>query len=164
MKPTIQKNVIIDSLLIVIGILVIISGFQLVINYHAHRLAKYSLVWGFNYYNWYDIHLISSIGFVTLVIIHVILHFSWYKSLFKGNLAKYRPTLIITLLFLFTTLTSFVPFLIKHLSKTRGDLPDFVFLMIELHDKMGIIFTILIILHVIRRKDRLGKMFTKLFN
>jgi len=122
------------------------------------------MVWGLNFYNWLDIHLISAFIFTAFVIAHVILHFAWYKSLFKGKMVNYRPTLIITLFFLFTTLTSFIPFVIKTLSKSNGEVHDITFLLVELHDKIGIIFTILLILHFVRRKDRFGKMFAKMFN
>ena len=164
MKPTIQKNVLIDLFLIVLGIIVVLTGFQLVLNYHAHRLLKHSVVWGLNYYNWYYIHLVSSIAFVISVVIHVVLHVGWYKNLLKGNLVNYRPTLIITLLFILTSLTSFVPFVIKHVSKTKGDLSNYAFLMIELHDKMGILFTIFLILHFVRQNDSFEQIFKNIFN
>jgi len=39
--------------------------------------------WGLARHDWMDIHNISSLMFVVLVVIHLILHWNWFKNLMK---------------------------------------------------------------------------------
>ncbi len=164
MKTTNKRNAIIYSFLIVLSMIVTITGFELLINFHPLRLYKNSIVWGFSYYNWVMVHEISAALFVMFAIIHLYLHFGWYKSFLKCNVVNNKLTLMVTVLFILTLLTSFIPFIIKTLFRIKGGFPEFIRFFYKAHNKIGIIFAVLLIIHILSRKDKIVKMFTKLLH
>lgn len=48
------------------------------------RGVQDKLFFGLARHNWIDIHIISSLIFIGLTIVHLILHWRWIKNLFKS--------------------------------------------------------------------------------
>lgn len=57
------------------------------------------------WHNWAVIHVIASVSFLVLGIYHIIGHWVWFKGLAKSMKKKSKPNIVLTLLFLFETVT-----------------------------------------------------------
>lgn len=81
------------------------------------------------------------------MIYHLWGHWKWFKLVFqKGLWAVNRQVLILSVLFL-VALTGFVPWFIDSVNGDHGVRR----ILIEIHDKLTIVFSIFLILHIIRR-------------
>ncbi|MFH1561464.1 MAG: DUF4405 domain-containing protein [Patescibacteria group bacterium] len=81
-----QKNAIVDILAFFSGIVSALSGFILWIflpcgTGQGRQIASYFL--GIEKHQWQSIHVYSSIALTILVLIHLVLHWSWVKKLPK---------------------------------------------------------------------------------
>ena len=126
---------IIDLSLIPIFILVIYSGLKLHVAGHGIDHDK----WEF----WAGCHTITCQISLILIWFHVKAHWGWYKGLIKNGLAnKSKITAGITILFLALTITGFLlTFFINGPNSSIG----------LWHYKLGLITSILIIIHTIKR-------------
>ncbi len=75
-----NKNYIIDIASFFAFVVSAVSGFLL------HFMNPKNIIW-FARHAWYDIHLWSSIIFIILMLIHIILHFSWMWCMTKNIFA-----------------------------------------------------------------------------
>ena len=90
-----------DLLLIPVSIASIITGFELHV---AGENAPHE-VWE----QWAAAHVVATVLFLVLGILHVRHHWAWYKSLFsKGLGKKSRVTLLLTFTFLFLVVTGVI--------------------------------------------------------
>ncbi len=95
-----QKNIRIDLALIPTFLLLIISG----IGIHVSNDFNHHEAW----HNWAVTHVIAAILFLVLGIYHIIGHWAWFKSLAISLKKKSKPNMILTLLFLFETLSGII--------------------------------------------------------
>lgn len=93
-------NIRIDLALIPIFLILIISG----IGIHVTDEFTQHNVW----HNWAVTHVIAGISFLALGIFHIKGHWPWFKSLAKTLKKKSKPNMILTLLFLFETITGII--------------------------------------------------------
>ena len=92
---------IIDLLLIPVSIASVITGFGLHV---AGKNAPHE-VWE----QWAAAHVVATVLFLVLGILHVRHHWAWYKSLFSKGLGnKSRVTLLLTIAFLFLVVTGII--------------------------------------------------------
>jgi hypothetical protein len=160
----------VNNLLLLSGIATIVSGLLLQLGFHigsmkrSHerglhtRTADFeqvrdidpnNMVWGIDYTRWSMIHKIIIVFFLLLMIYHAIIHWNWYKGVFIKHLIKVNnQVIILSMLFILVALTGLIPWCID-LSGNKN-IGSRLFL-IEIHDKLAILLTIYLILHVIGR-------------
>ena len=102
------------------------------------------------WHNWAVAHVISTLLLTILVAIHIYGHWGWYKSLFKGNIKnKSRlTTSVLSALMLVVTTTGIVV-LFRHQGANTG--------LGLWHYVMGIIVSIIVIGHLIKRFNTMLK-------
>lgn len=149
MKKT-RLNFIINLGLMISGLIVIFSGLLIQIYYHMGDFRLSELVLGLNHKIWLLIHIISSIVFTLLMVHHVTVLWKWYKGVIKKKLySKNKQVLILLGIWILVTLTGFIPCI----SNYYFDQNIFTFLLIEIHDKIGLLFCVYFGIHLIQRLD-----------
>jgi len=112
------------------------------------NIAINDYTFGINYKGWSDIHKISIVVLSALMIYHIFKHWKWYKAVvMKKLITKNRQVLILSLLFVLVAITGFTPWFID-LLKGDGMLRKVI---IEIHDKIALILSVYLILHIIKR-------------
>jgi hypothetical protein len=158
-------NFIIDCSLVIIGLVMIFSGLSIQFRYHMGR-GQFEIIPTPEYYLLLDIHKISIVIGVLFVIIHVILHLKWYKTIISKNLyGKNKISVALNVIFLMTAFTGLYSWSITMFSNIiKAEQLILRKHLIEIHDKLGIILTIIIFIHVIKRLRLLFGMGKKYFN
>ncbi len=178
-RKKILNNFIINTLLLLAGILVIISGLSLQIGYHMGGHEKHDRdnftaqdhtkntgyenqvsyeqtrgidtakrVLALDYHDWSALHKYTIISFSLFMIFHITVHWKWYKAILsKKLLGKNKQMTILTALFLLVSLTGLIPWFID----LAGSTAEMQLLLIELHDKLALLFIIFIVLHLTKR-------------
>ncbi len=141
-------NFIINNLLLLSGIATIFSGLAIQIGFHMKGLDHENIFWGADYFTWSSVHKIVVIFFTILAIYHIFNHLQWYKTVFTKKLvSKNRKVIILSVLFILTALTGFIPWYID----LSGNSESSRHIFIEIHDKFTLFLIIYFILHVIRK-------------
>ena len=168
----------INNLLLLSGAITIISGFVLQFGFHIQAArqnqdagssdADYEQirgfeqirgVWGINYSGWSAIHKILAICFVMLMIYHIYKHLKWYRGIISRNLmGKNVQVVILSAIFLFTSLTGIVPWLIDLLGSTS----IYRFVFVEIHDKLALLLVVFLALHVVKRRNWFDAAYSKI--
>lgn len=157
------------SLIINIGVLfssllTAFSGFLLQVEYHLGNhgtTASKNHVFGIGYHDWSNIHKFSIVTLSLLMIFHTYLHWKWYRIVIKKRLiAKNKQVLTLSGIFLLVAMTGFIPWIIDFLDGSKMIWKGFI----EIHDKLAIILTLYLILHVIKRLKWFLITFEKLKN
>lgn len=137
--------------LFIFGIASAFSGMLIQINYHMGNhgnIATDDFVFGINYHGWTVIHKVSIVVLSLLMIYHIWQHWKWYKVVFTKRLfAKNRQVLIFSILFVVVAITGLIPWFIDLLKGDEIQRKAFI----EIHDKLTIILTIYLILHILKR-------------
>lgn len=161
------RGFIINNLLLLTGLLMIVSGLTLQLKFHVgqkgsaptvvHHTASQPDVSVLllndrailpHYRTWSTVHKTTIIFFSLLIIYHTATHLKWYKTIFRKRLIrKNRQTLILTLLFLLVAFSGIVPWLTGVLWNNNNTR----LMLIELHDKLALIFLVFLVLHVAGR-------------
>ena len=124
-----------DWLLIPVSIASVITGFGLHV---AGKNAPHEVL-----EQWAAAHVVATVLFLVLGILHVRHHWAWYKSLLgKGLGKKSRVTLLLTITFLFLSVTGVILIVaIDGPNSTTG----------HLHYLFGLLLTILSLWHIVKR-------------
>jgi hypothetical protein len=137
--------------LLFFGFTTVFSGMLIQIKYHMgnhDNIAINDVVLGIKYPGWSAIHKISIVILLLLVFFHVYQHWNWYKLVItKKLIAKNQQVLMLSLLFVLVAATGLIPWFID-LSKGDQMLRK---VFIEIHDKLTIIISFYLILHIIKR-------------
>jgi len=132
---------IVDLILIPVFILLIYSGLKLHIAGHTedHEIWSY----------WANYHVIASIISIITGGLHIKAHWNWYKSLMKKGLGKKsKITLFLSLLFFVLVLTGIIlVFFVSGPNSFTG----------LWHYRLGLVMTVLFIIHLITRLPLLMK-------
>ena len=130
-----------DLLLIPVSIASVITGFGL----HVAGKNTPHEVWE----QWAAAHVVATVLFLVLGILHVWHHWTWYKSLFsKGLGKKSRVTLLLTISFLFLVVTGVILIVaIDGPNSTMG----------YLHYLFGLLLALLSLWHIAKRWKALVK-------
>lgn len=119
-----------------------ISGLYIQIHYHLLDVDNS----GFS--QWTFIHKWSAVTFTFIAILHIVQHLKWYKTVFKKHLFhKNRVTIILTIIMIIVSLLGFLPW-IMGIFPTQETLR---YTLIEIHDKIGIVFMVIMIGHILKR-------------
>lgn len=138
--------------ILVSGMATVFSGLLIQVKYHMGNHGNLTIndhVFGINYKSWSDIHKISVVVLSALMIYHIYRHRKWYKVvILKKRIMKNSQVIILSVIFMLVAITGYIPWLINLLEDdviTRK-------VFIEIHDKLAIILSLYLILHVIRRR------------
>jgi hypothetical protein len=121
------------------------------IKYHIGNhgdVATGDSVLGINYPGWSAVHKFSIVAMSLLAICHIVQHWNWYKSVVAKRLfAKNRQVLVFTVLFVLVAITGLTPWFIN---LTYGD-EMLRKAFIEIHDKLALIMSVYLVLHIFKR-------------
>ncbi|MCX5805430.1 MAG: DUF4405 domain-containing protein [Proteobacteria bacterium] len=152
-----RKNTWINICLIIVSLTTILTGFVIQLKYHMDRLSPVVETWGLAYNSWSFLHKLSIVVLSLLMLFHVISHWKWYKTIITRKLiARNRQTMILSVFFIITAVTGYTAWfagLVNEGASSGAALFRKAF--IEIHDKIAIILTIYIILHVVKRMKRI---------
>lgn len=170
-KKTIQRtlnNFVINNLLLVAGLIMTFSGLILQMGFHmgshpghghheqVHSVAyeemraidSNKIVAGFNYSDWSAIHKMTVVVFSLLITWHIYSHWKWYLGIISKHLmGKNTQVMILSAIFLLVAVTGFIPWGIDLLG---GPVESRMF-YIEIHDKITLLFILILILHIVKR-------------
>lgn len=125
------------------------SGLLIAIYYHAGDLLDKATVLRVNSSGWLYLHKLTAVISLLGITIHVLLHTSWIKMLFKKKTLRSankttKITVSLLIAFIATSLTGIICWL---------TLPAHVrleaFEIAEIYEKIGIILTVLFIFHFV---------------
>ena len=137
--------------LLFIGLLAMFSGLLLQVGFHIGNhfsIPTNKIVFGMSYSGWSAIHKISIVILSLLTIYHIYQHWKWYKAVINKKLfIKNQQVLIFSLLFIFVALTGLTSWFIDLLKREEILRKAFV----EIHDKITLIFSVYLVLHIIKR-------------
>lgn len=130
--------------LIVMFVLSAISGFGLHIAGHGNNHE----VW----HNWAVFHVVDSVLFLIAIIFHVTTHRGWYKGIIKKGIGrKSKLTVVLSVIVLLLSVTGIVLFGANGAYSTLG----------LCHYKIGVITTVIVVGHIIKRLPVLYKPLKK---
>lgn len=136
----IQSLFIVDLFLVLFFISTVYTGIAL----HMAGHSDEHVVW----HNWAVAHVLFSLFFVIVAVLHIKQHWGWYKSLVQKFVHKKKVTLILTVAFLLVVLTGLFLLCFGEGANTPVGL---------LHYKIGIFMGILGIGHFLKRYKILAK-------
>lgn len=121
-----------------------ISGFGLHIAGHGNNHE----VW----HNWAVFHVVDSVLFLIAIIFHVTTHRGWYKGIIKKGIGrKSKLTVVLSVIVLLLSVTGIVLFGANGAYSTLG----------LCHYKIGVITTVIVVGHIIKRLPVLYKPLKK---
>lgn len=127
----------------------VLSGLVIQIHYHMKHLEKNCLILGIDYFEWSDVHKISIVIVSILAIIHIILHWQWYKAVVqKKKYSKHHLVVQLTVVFLLVAITGYLPWLIDMADGSYTTRKTFI----EIHDKLALFLFLHIIIHVAKAR------------
>ena len=142
---------IINLSLLLIGSLMIFSGFLIQFEYHMGNQGEIDAnhsVLRIYYSGWSAIHKISIVLLSVLMIFHINQHWKWYTTVIRKKLAaKNKQVITLTIVFLLVAISGYISWFI-HLSG-GSELIRKIF--IEIHDKLTLVLTLYLILHLVKR-------------
>jgi len=142
---------IINLSLLLIGFVVVFSGFLIQFSYHVghHGMIDMNkMVYGISYSGWTMIHKISIILISFLVVCHLVQHWKWCKTVVtKKLLTKNKQVITLSVIFLIVALTGYLSWFID----LSDNAPIVRKTFLEIHDKVAIVFFIYLFLHVTKR-------------
>jgi len=133
------------------GLITVFSGILLQIKYHINHIGagvSNVHVFGIGYNGWSAIHKTSIIVFSLFMILHIYLHWKWYKAIINKRLfVKNKQVLSLTIIFLLVAFTGFIPWIIDLMGGGNTERKTFI----EIHDKLAILLSVYLILHITKR-------------
>lgn len=130
-----------NGYLLASGAAVALSGAVLQVHYHLLKNTDPATTWGLYRAEWNTLHVWSSVLWVAAIAMHLWRHRKWVRGVVKKRLfKKNRPTVILIAVTFLTIVSGFTPLFTS------------VLWVVEIHDKVAILFLILAVAHTIRRK------------
>jgi hypothetical protein len=181
-EKRIFNNFLINTLLIVFGLIIVLSGLALQLGYHRgepgvhqigvhevqHQSMRYEqvrgfdtskIVCGFNYPAWSAIHKFAIVFFSLLMIYHICAHWKWYEGVIAKHLIRKNIQVItLSVLFLLVVLTGFIPWIVD----LSGNSIVAQIFFIEIHDKLALFFILFLVLHIVKRAKWFATVYEKL--
>ncbi|MDO4159834.1 MAG: DUF4405 domain-containing protein [Prevotellaceae bacterium] len=100
------------------------------------------------WHNWAVFHVLASLLFLVIIVFHFATHWRWYKGLInKGIGNKSKVTVVLSVLFLFETISGIVLLFVDGVSSQIG----------LLHYGIGLIMSVIAIGHTLKRFPILRK-------
>ncbi|MCK9613828.1 MAG: DUF4405 domain-containing protein [Bacteroidales bacterium] len=135
------------------------TGLLIQLNYHMKRYNDSCAVWGLDRADWLILHKACAVISIITILLHLYLHWNWLKMAFtkrrlKNGTRVKKNSLWLSIIFLLATITSIISwFFIEDKLQAKH--------VIEIHDKLGIVLSILIIVHLIQHFSWIKRLFKK---
>jgi len=145
------SRLIINLGLLIVGFAAVYSGFLIQFSYHVGHhgsIDTAKVVYSMNYSGWTVIHKVSIVLMSVMAAGHIIQHRKWYRSVITKNLIRgKKQTLFLSLIFLLVALTGYIAWFIDITGNDQASRKAFL----EIHDKLTLLLSILLILHLAKR-------------
>lgn len=146
-----MKWVTLNAGLFIAGLFTIFSGLLIQVKYHMGNhgnIAVNDRAFGVDYNGWSNIHKISIVILSVLMIFHFTRHWKWYKVVIRKRLfQKNRQVLTLSVVFILVALTGLIPWLADLMTGDEMLRKAFI----EIHDKLAIVLSVYMIMHVSKR-------------
>lgn len=156
-----RNQFIVNIGLFIFGIITMFSGMLIQVKYHIGNHGNITItnsVFGISYPSWSIIHKVSILLLSLMVIFHVHHHRKWYKVVItKKPHFKSRQILIMSLLFILVAITGLTPWFIDLQEGNEIQRKA----LIEIHDKLALILTVYLMLHIIKKIRYIAAFFDK---
>ena len=137
--------------LLFFGSILAFTGLLIQINYHMGNHGAIDInnrVFGIDYPGWSVIHKMAVIFISIFITLHIVRHWKWYITIIRKKLmAKNRQVIILSIVFILTAITGYMPWFIK----LKGGDEMIRKFYIEIHDKLALILFVFLVLHVLKR-------------
>lgn len=152
-----RRNYYVDIASLLPFLVLLITGL-IMLGYHAGKPLSDTTL-GRNGDFWLNTHIVFAVLALVMVSVHLSLHLNWFKKLFSSNRRNkyWLRNLLLFVLFLTTTVTSVLPWLV-----IRDPVGSGMFLGI--HNKLGLILIVFFAIHLITYFKWLYNMTIKEFN
>ncbi len=141
-------NLVTNLGLLLSGMGMALSGFIMQFGYHMGHggsIDENYPVLGIYYSGWSNSHKISIVIASLLIIVHIVLHWEWYKTVItKKLLARNKLVITLTIIFMIVGVTGYIPWLMKLL----GGLDPTRKIFVEVHDKITFLLFAYLVIHV----------------
>jgi hypothetical protein len=148
--------------LLLAGAAMVFTGFLIQFKFHmGHhgRIDAKAIVLGLDHSGWSGAHKISIVVVSALVIVHVVGHWNWYRTVVRKRLiSKNRLAVTLTIVFVLASITGYVPWLAGAAGASAAVRRGFV----EVHDKLALVLFGCLLLHVAKRAEWFAHAFKKL--
>lgn len=143
-----QKTFPINRALWVLGMATLLSGLMIQYQYHLRNSPGETTFFALNRPAWNTLHVWASLLFSGVVALHAWAHRKWYGNVWKRNFpAQQRPTVLLTALTFLVVVSGSIPLFMLY----SGGNPTVRLSLIELHDKLAILFIIVVVCHSVKR-------------
>ena len=160
MKKLINQFIV-NSTVLIFGISTLFSGLLIQLKFHIGQhgdISSSEKFLGITYAGWTEMHKISVVVLVAFIIYHFALHWKWFQTVVCKRLFKrHRQVVTLSITFLIATFSGFFPWLI-YLGNGDEVLRKEI---IEIHDKVGIVLSVLLIMHMMKRQQWFFKSLEK---
>jgi hypothetical protein len=150
-----HRRWLVNSALLLTGIASMFTGFLIQTHYHMGRST--GAVWGCGHAAWAIVHQLASFAFLAAVAWHLSLNWKPLISLCTRRGAWRSLGFFVTMFFLLaavTALAAWVAFMFLGQRSVEK-------VLVEIHDKVTIPLSVLLLLHVVKRRARLFRRATK---
>lgn len=158
------SRLIVNLGLLILGVSSVFSGILIQVKYHLGNHGNISIsdfVFGINYQGWSVVHKISIVLLSLFMICHIYQHWRWYNAITAKRLfIKNQQVLILSLLFVLVAITGFTPWFIDLFNGNEIQRK----LFIEIHDKLAVLLSIYLLLHLLKRLKWYFTTFDKIKN
>ena len=128
---------------------------------HHGRIDANAVVLGLDHSDWSGAHKISIVAVSVLAMVHIVLHWNWYRMVVRKNLfSKNKLAVTLTIAFAIAAITGYVPWLAGLAGGSAAVRRGFV----EVHDKLTLVLFGCLLVHVAKRSDWFVHAFKKLNN
>ncbi len=160
MRSNIAANYRVDIATILPFLMMLATGVLIQAAYHfGHHPAEYQVM-GIARSGWVNVHRLSSVAAIACVAFHLYLHREYIgnvllKKLLKRGAGRIRENFWLLVIFMVTSLTGVVSWLLLPAQANR--------ILVEIHDKLGLVLIVLSLHHVAHRWGWLKKRTAELF-
>jgi len=151
-----KRNYFVDIAALVPMLILIFTGI-IMLAYHAGQPYSEKIL-GLDGHIWLALHVWSAVLSFLIILLHLFLHATWFKKLFTGQLKNkhWIKNLLLVVLFLLASITAFLPWLFLGESGTASK-------MLGIHNKIGLLMIIFIIIHLFNYTGWMLKMTKRIF-
>lgn len=151
-----QMKFMINSLLLLSGVVMTLSGVVMQLKYHMGRLSIQQSVWGLEHGQWSGLHKLTAVAFLLFIAIHIWIHWKWFRGVIAKRLWRKNSQLCtLALLMVVVTVVGLVPWLVDVCGGGDALVRD---MLIEVHDKLAIVLAVYLVLHFVKRAKRYAKI------